>query len=193
MLNKFYRLPKWRKNIYILWFGTFMIGMGSGEVLPFLSLFTESLGNFTKAQVNLYSGIAFSATFLMTAIVSPIWGRLADRIGRKPMLLRAALGMSIVYTLTGFSSNVWQLIGLRFLMGFFNGYVSNANALVAKDTPKVFSGQALGIVVTGYTSGALVGPLLGGFLADLFGYRMPFFYYWRHFLPADFFDSYRRS
>ncbi|MDN6900496.1 multidrug efflux MFS transporter [Oenococcus sicerae] len=175
MLNKFYRLPKWRKNIYILWFGTFMIGMGSGEVLPFLSLFTESLGNFTKAQVNLYSGIAFSATFLMTAIVSPIWGRLADRIGRKPMLLRAALGMSIVYTLTGFSSNVWQLIGLRFLMGFFNGYVSNANALVAKDTPKVFSGQALGIVVTGYTSGALVGPLLGGFLADLFGYRMPFF------------------
>ncbi|MHA5195744.1 MFS transporter [Oenococcus oeni] len=175
MFKKLNDLPNWQRNIYILWFGTFMIGVGSGEVLPFLSLFTETLGNFTKAEVNLYSGIAFSSTFLMTAIVSPIWGKLADRVGRKPMLIRAALGMAVVYTLTGFSTSVWVLIGLRFLMGFFNGYVSNANALVAKDTPKIYSGHALGIVVTGYTSGALIGPLLGGFLANIFGYRMPFF------------------
>ncbi|WP_143811387.1 MFS transporter, partial [Oenococcus oeni] len=159
MFKKLNDLPNWQRNIYILWFGTFMIGVGSGEVLPFLSLFTETLGNFTKAEVNLYSGIAFSSTFLMTAIVSPIWGKLADRVGRKPMLIRAALGMAVVYTLTGFSTSVWVLIGLRFLMGFFNGYVSNANALVAKDTPKIYSGHALGIVVTGYTSGALIGPL----------------------------------
>ncbi|WP_143875331.1 MFS transporter, partial [Oenococcus oeni] len=98
MFKKLNDLPNWQRNIYILWFGTFMIGVGSGEVLPFLSLFTETLGNFTKAEVNLYSGIAFSSTFLMTAIVSPIWGKLADRVGRKPMLIRAALGMAVVYT-----------------------------------------------------------------------------------------------
>ncbi|MFT8878845.1 MAG: MFS transporter [Oenococcus sp.] len=175
MLKRLNDLPSWKRNIYILWFGTFIIGVGSGEVLPFLSLFTESLGNFTRSQVNLYSGIAFSSTFLMTAVVSPIWGRLADRVGRKPMLIRAALGMAVVYTLTGFSTSVWHLIGLRFLMGFFNGYVSNANAMVAKDTPKIEAGHSLGIVVTGYTSGALLGPLLGGILANLFGYRVPFF------------------
>ncbi|WP_439425284.1 MFS transporter [Oenococcus alcoholitolerans] len=175
MFQKIKKLPNWRKNIYLLWVGTFIIGVGSGEVLPFLSLFIETLGNYSRQAINFYAGAAFSSTFLMTAIVSPIWGKLADRVGRKPMLIRAALGMAIVYTLTGFSTQVWHIIALRALMGLFNGYLSNANALIAKDTPKVFSGQALGIVVTGYTSGALIGPLIGGFLANSFGYRIPFF------------------
>lgn len=174
MRNWLSNFPVWKRNLYILWFGTFMVGVASSEVTPFLSLFTNTLGHFTEAEVNLYAGIAFSATFLMTAIVSPIWGRLADRVGRKPMLLRAAFGMAIVQALTGFVTNVWQLILLRLLMGLFNGYISNANALVAKDTPHEESGPALGFIATGFTSGSLLGPLFGGFLADTFGFRLVF-------------------
>ncbi|MDR0898958.1 MAG: MFS transporter, partial [Lactobacillaceae bacterium] len=158
MKNSLKKYPNWKRNLYILWFGTFFVGVASSEVTPFLSLYTEELGHFSNAQVNLYAGIAFSATFLMTAIVSPIWGKLADRVGRKPMLLRAAFGMAVIQALTAFVTQVWQLILLRLLMGLFNGYIGNANALVAKDTPQQESGKALGFITTGFTSGALLGP-----------------------------------
>ena len=97
--------------------------------LPFLPLFISEMGHYPKWELTLYAGLAFSVTFLSQAIVSPLWGRLADRTGRKPMLLRAAIGMTITATLTGFSPNVWVLISLRLIQGAFSGYINNAYAL----------------------------------------------------------------
>lgn len=174
-LNRLRTMPVWQRNIIVLWFGTFMAGVGFSEVLPFLSFYIDELGNFTKSQLNFYSGVTFAITFLVTAVVSPFWGKLADIKGRKLMLLRASFGMAIVFSLMGLSQNVWQLIGLRALQGVFAGFVSNANALIATETPKHSSGKALGILVTGTTSGSLLGPLLGGALANIFDYRNVFF------------------
>jgi DHA1 family multidrug resistance protein-like MFS transporter len=168
-------MPAWQKNIVVLWFGTFMTGMGFSEIVPFMSFYINELGKFTTTQLNFYSGVTFAITFLVTAIVSPLWGRLADIKGRKLMLLRCSLGMAAVFALMGLSQNVWQLIGLRALQGVFAGFVSNANALIATETPKGSSGKALGILVTGITSGSLIGPLLGGVLANIFDYRNIFF------------------
>ncbi|MGF7437859.1 multidrug efflux MFS transporter [Lentilactobacillus senioris] len=165
----------WRKNLFILWFGTFMTGIGFSEVMPFLSLYVDSLGNFTHAQLSLYSGLAFSATYLVSAIASPLWGQLADRTGRKAMLLRASLGMAFVFASMGLVTNVWQLIIARLIQGVFSGYISNANALIATQVPKEKSGQALGTLTTGVVSGTLLGPLLGGTLASIFTYRVTFF------------------
>ncbi|GAX04533.1 major facilitator superfamily transporter [Secundilactobacillus pentosiphilus] len=167
--------PVWRRNLFVLWFGTFMAGLAFSEIMPFLSLYVDTLGNFTKDQLNLYSGITFSATYLVTAVASPMWGRLADRKGRKLMLLRASLGMAVVMGLMGAVTSVWELMALRFIQGIFSGYISNANALMATQAPKSKSGQALGTLSTGYVAGSLFGPLVGGVLAEIFSYRVTFF------------------
>lgn len=166
--------PLWRRNLFVLWFGVFMTGMGMSEITPFLSLFIGELGHYSKQQVTFYTGIVFAACFLVMALVSPIWGRLADKKGRRLMLLRASFGMAVVFLLMGFVTNVWQLLLLRALQGAFGGYVSNANALIASQAPKKNAGQALSILVTGLTAGTLLGPLLGGALASVFSYRMTF-------------------
>ncbi|WP_241146392.1 MFS transporter, partial [Leuconostoc mesenteroides] len=164
----------WKRNVLVLWFGVFMTGIALSEVMPFLSLYIDTLGHFSKNQLTFYSGAIFSVSFLVMAIVSPLWGKLADRKGRKLMMLRAALGMAIVLFLMGYVTNVWQLFILRALQGATGGYISNSNALIATQTPKEHAGHALGILVTGLTAGNLLGPLFGGALASVVSYRMSF-------------------
>jgi DHA1 family multidrug resistance protein-like MFS transporter len=143
--------------------------------MPFLPLYVEHLGVTGHSALNMWSGIVFSITFLFSAIASPFWGGLADRKGRKIMLLRSALGMSIVMVLMGFASNIWQFLALRALLGLLGGFVPNANALIATQVPRHKSGWALGTLSTGGVSGALLGPMIGGFLADTYGLRPVFF------------------
>lgn len=95
-----------------------------------LSLYIATLGHFSHQQLNFFSGLAFSAMYFVSAFISPVWGRLADRYGHKPMCLRAALGMAIVLGAMGLVTNVWQLIGLRMAQGVFAGFISNSNALI---------------------------------------------------------------
>lgn len=165
---------QWRRNLAVLWLGTFIAGMGFSEIMPFLSLYVDGLGTFTQGQLTMYSGVTYAVTFFVIALVSPLWGKLADQKGRKVMLLRSSLGMAVVIGLMGFVTTVWQLIGLRFLQGFFAGYIPNASALIASETPREKSGNALGILTTGYVSGNLIGPVLGGILAQVFSIRWTF-------------------
>lgn len=165
----------WQHNLYFLWVGNFMTGMGFSMTMPFISLYVATLGHFTTSQLNLLSGFAFAITFLAKAIVSPYWGKLADQYGRKLMCLRASLGMTITITACGFAPNVAILIVLRAIQGCFSGYINNANAIVAASVPVDRSGKALGTLATGNVVGTLVGPLLGGALASSFGYRGSFF------------------
>ncbi len=128
--------PQWHRNMMALWVGNFATGAGASMSLPFLPLFISTMGHFPKWELSLYAGMAFAATFLSQAIVSPLWGKLADRTGRKPMLLRAAIGMTVTSLITGLSTNVWMLITLRLIQGGFSGYINNAYALVASEVPR---------------------------------------------------------
>ncbi|MCT3292498.1 MFS transporter [Lactobacillus pentosus] len=165
----------WHRNLIVLWFCTFVAGMAFSEIMPFLSLFVSQLGNFTKAQVTFYSGLAFAADYAISAISAPLWGIIADKKGRKIMLLRASFGMAVAMGLMGLVTNVWQLIALRALQGVFAGFISNAQALVASQAPRKYSGRALSTLITGAVSGQLFGPVIGGFLAQLFSIRNTFF------------------
>ncbi|MEJ4902204.1 multidrug efflux MFS transporter [Enterococcus faecium] len=171
----FRKRETWEQNLFVLWFGTFMAGIGFSLVMPFMSLYIDTLGNYSTSQLNFWSGLTFSSTFLVTTLISPWWGKLADQKGRKLMLLRASLGMAIVISLMGCVTSVYQLVALRLLQGIFSGYISNATALVATGTPKEKSGQVLGTLATGSVTGTLLGPLLGGISASAFGYRPTFF------------------
>ena len=141
-------------------------------VIPFLSLYIVELGE--THHIELWSSLAFSSTFLTAAIFSPIWGKLSDRYGRKPMLLRASLGMSIVMIMIGFATSALQLVLLRLLMGAIAGFIPAAVILVASQTPNEESGRALGLLSTGGVAGTLIGPVIGGLLADLVGFRQVF-------------------
>lgn len=165
----------WHKTFYTLWIGCFITGMGYSMTMPFISLFINELGNFSRFQLNLYSGLAFAMTFISQAIVSPYWGSLADRKGRKLMCMRASGVMAVTIFLTGLSTNVWMIIILRFLQGAFSGYINNATALMAGETPHSKSGWVMTAMMTAGVTGNLVGPLLGGVLSGWFGYRIPFF------------------
>ncbi len=165
----------WQRNLVVLWFGCFMTGVGASLISPFLALYIDSLGNFSKQSLNLWSGLVFASTYLITAIVSPLWGRLADQKGRKLMLLRAAVGMGISIFLMGFVTQVWQLLALRMLLGLFSGFTSNSTALIATATPKKYSGKVLGTLATGTVGGTLLGPIIGGGIVQATGYRTTFF------------------
>ena len=165
----------WHRNLIVLWFCTFVAGMAFSEIMPFLSLFVSQLGDSTKAQITFYSGLAFAADYAISAISAPLWGIIADKKGRKIMLLRASLGMAVAMGLMGFVTNVWQLVALRALQGVFAGFISNAQALVASQTPRKYSGRALSTLITGAVSGQLFGPVIGGLLAQLFSIRNTFF------------------
>ena len=165
----------WHRNLIVLWFCTFVAGMAFSEIMPFLSLFVSQLGDFTKAQITFYSGLAFAADYAISAISAPLWGIIADKKGRKIMLLRASLGMAVAMGLMGFVTNVWQLVALRALQGVFAGFISNAQALVASQTPRKYSGRALSTLITGAVSGQLFGPVIGGLLAQFFSIRNTFF------------------
>lgn len=167
--------PLWKRNLRVSAVSVFLAGIAFSEVTPFLSLYIDTLGNFTHAQLSFWSGFIFSAVYIIAALVSPLWGNLADKKGRKPMILRASLGMAIVFTCMGLAQNVWQLLFLRGMQGVFAGFISNSNALVATETPKNQSGKALGIMSSCTTGGQLLGPFAGGALAQAFSYRVTFF------------------
>ena len=166
--------PIWKRNLSVLSIAVFIAGIAFSEIMPFLSLYINTLGNFSHQQLSFWSGIVYSGTFIVSAIVSPWWGKLADKKGRKPMILRAGIGMSLVIASMGLVQNVWQLLLLRMLQGVFAGFISNSNALVATETPNINSGQALGTIASATTAGTLLGPLVGGALTSIFSYRITF-------------------
>ncbi|MDK9586014.1 multidrug efflux MFS transporter [Lelliottia wanjuensis] len=168
-------MESWKVNLISVWFGCFFTGLAISQILPFLPLYVSQLGVTSHEALSMWSGLTFSITFLVSAIVSPMWGSLADRKGRKLMLLRASLGMSIAILLQAYATNVWQLFLLRGLMGLTSGYIPNAMALVASQVPRERSGWAISTLSTAQISGVIGGPLMGGFLADHVGLRAVFF------------------
>lgn len=164
----------WKRNLLVCWFGVLATSAGLSQLTPILPLYIEQLGVRSLPDIEQWSGITYGVTFICMAIFSPLWGRAADQYGRKPMLLRASLGMAIIISGMAFVQNVYQLAGLRLLQGTISGFYSAAITLVATQTPKERAGWALGTLSTGAVSGMLLGPLLGGYLAMIMGIRSVF-------------------
>lgn len=157
-----------------MWFANFFIAGSTTMVIPFLSLYIDSFGNFSDVYVQNWSGWVFLVTFIAAFIFAPIWGRVGDKYGRKKLLIFFASGIGLSVFLMGFATNVWQLFILRLFMGIFTGFIPMSQALIATQTPKNIAGKVLGTLQTGSITGTLMGPLLGGALADAFGYSSTF-------------------
>lgn len=173
MRQKELKTADWQRNLKIAWIGTFFTGASFSIVMPFMALYVEELG-VKGAMVEWYAGLSVALSALASALISPVWGRLADRYGRKPMMIRASMVMTFTMGGLAFVPNVFWMLFLRILNGLFAGYVPNATALIASQAPQQRSGYALGTLSTGLTAGVLIGPLLGGALSEAFGMRGTF-------------------
>ena len=167
-------LPQWRRNLYILFSVQILSTAGFSLVFPFLPLYVKELGVSTVGSIEFWSGLVFSSQAVTMMFTAPIWGTIADRYGRKPMLIRASLGGAILVGAMGFAQNAEQLVLLRTLQGLVSGVIAASNALVAASTPPEKSGEALGLMQTGTWVGVAIGPLVGGVLGDAFGFRESF-------------------
>jgi len=149
--------------------------MGFSFVSPFMPLFIQELGTFTNQQAAFWAGIAISASSIAVFFSAPIWGIVADRWGRKPMVLRAMFGSAVVLGITGLAPNIYYVIALRFALGLLSGTVAAASALVASLTPRNKMPFAMGLLMVAVFGGTSCGPLVGGFMADIAGYKAAFF------------------
>jgi DHA1 family multidrug resistance protein-like MFS transporter len=164
----------WKRNLYVIWVAELAAVAGFSVVMPFLPYYVQDLGVTDLHQVELWSGVLLATQAVTMTIFAPIWGSLADRYGRKMMVQRAMFGGAVVISLMGFAQNVWQLAALRAIQGMLTGTVSAAMTLVASSAPRERSGYALGLLQMAVWTGASVGPLLGGLVADTWGYRAAF-------------------
>jgi len=166
----------WQHTLWAMVGIQFIMTMAFSMLTPIMPLFLPELGVTSPAMIDLWAGILAGSTSFVAAFASPLWGTVADRRGRKLMLLRSSIAIGIFAGLMGLAANVWQFFAMRALMGLFAGFSSAAIALVASQVPERRLGYSLGWLSTGQLVGSLVGPIFGGVLADVTGsYRIPFY------------------
>lgn len=165
----------WRRNLYAIFIAEFIVIMGFSFVTPFMPLYIQEMGNLASEEAAFWAGIATSASGVAMFLSAPIWGIIADRLGRKPMVLRAMFGAGVVLALIGLAPNIYYIVALRFVQGLLSGTVAAASALVASITPKERMPFAMGLLMAAVFLGTTMGPLLGGLAADNVGYKAAFF------------------
>lgn len=168
-------MARWQINLTVLWLGQFLVMGGMTMIIPFLPLYIQEMGVTDTHQVAMWSSIIFAGNFVTSFLFQPLWGSLADRYGRKVMLLRSGFGMALVMTLMGFASDPLHLLLLRVLNGIISGFMPAAVALMSTNTPREKIGFAMGTLQSGGVAGSILGPFIGGLLAEWIGFRSIFY------------------
>ena len=165
----------WRRNLYAVTAATFIGFTGFTLVMPFLPLYFEQLGVTDVGEIALWSGLSLGATPAITAMMAPLWGRLADRYGRKIMVQRSLISFVFVMAAMAYVTEAWHIFALRLFQGLFAGYGALALTMAADSAPKEETAYAIGFVQTAQRLGPALGPVIGGVVAQAVGLRNAFF------------------
>ncbi|WP_431027644.1 MFS transporter [Lysinibacillus sp. LZ02] len=165
-----------KHNFTIIFIANFIVAASATMIMPFLSLYINTLGNFTESYVQKWAGLIFAATFMTAFLMSPIWGRISDKYGYKPIMIINCFGVAISIFLMGYVQNVEQFFLLRLLMGIVTGFIPTSMAFISKHTPKEIAGKTLGTLQMGSVGGTLFGPVIGGAVADAVGFSYTFIF-----------------
>ena len=165
----------WQRTLYIMFIAQMFTAVGFSSMFPFLPLYVEELGTTTGLSVEFLAGAVFSAQAFSMMFASPIWGAIADRYGRKLMVERAMFGGAAILLLMAFARSAEELVLLRTIQGLITGTVAAANALIASMAPRRRMGYAMGLLQVGLGTGVALGPLIGGLIADAYGYNTTFY------------------
>ncbi|NLL13900.1 MAG: multidrug efflux MFS transporter [Fibrobacter sp.] len=164
----------WKRSFYIILVAQMFTSMGFSLIFPFLPFYIKELDTALGLGTEVLSGLVFSSQALAMALVSPLWGAIADRYGKKPMVVRAMIGGAVTVFLMGFVKTAEQLIFLRICQGLLSGVISATSALTASFAPREKSGYVMGSLQVAVWSGVATGPFIGGILADISGIRTTF-------------------
>ncbi len=164
----------WKRILALMVVTQFTSSMGFSIIFPFLPLYIAHIGSTSGLGIEVLSGLVYSVQAITMAIASPIWGAVADRYGRKAMVVRAGCGGGVIILLMAFVQSAEQLIFLRAIQGVITGVIAASSALVASVVPRERTGYAMGLLQVGLWCGVAAGPLIGGILSDLFGFRTTF-------------------
>lgn len=167
-------MEAWKRNLVFLWVSQVLAISGFGFATPFLPFYIQELGVTEPDSINLWAGLLTSGPAIGTGIMAPIWGWLADRHGKKLMILRSTGAGAAVFALLSVAGSVQMAYALRILQGFFTGVVASAAALVASATPEEKQASALGFLSSSTFVGASLGPAVGGIAAEIVGMRNSF-------------------
>jgi DHA1 family multidrug resistance protein-like MFS transporter len=167
-------MEQWKNNLYVAVAVQLMVTATFQIVTPFLPFFISELGVTEPEAVQRWSGILVGINALFTGLFSPFWGSLSDRYGRKPMLIRSAASIALFTFLTSLSTSVYHVLLFRILLGAFSGFSAAALSLIGAMVPETHLGYSVGLLQAGQVLGFLLGPLVGGALADIFPYRYVF-------------------
>ncbi len=165
----------WQGTLYIMCFAQMVSMIGFSSIFPFLPLYVKSLGTVTSLSLDLCIGLVFSGQAFSMMIASPVWGALADRWGRKLMVERAMFGGAVIMALMAFVHSAEELVALRMVQGLITGVMGATNALVAATVPRGRAGYAMGLMQVAMGVGLGLGPVIGGMVADAYGYRAAFY------------------
>lgn len=166
--------PAWRRNLVAVTGASFIGFAGFTLAMPFLPLYIRQLGVTDVGSIAMWTGAALGVTPALAALMSPFWGRLADRFGRKIMFVRALVSCTLVMVAMAFVTHAWQVVALRAGLGLFTGYGGLALTMAAESAPRERTVSAIGIVQTAQRLGPALGPAVGGVLAGLLGLRLSF-------------------
>jgi DHA1 family multidrug resistance protein-like MFS transporter len=167
-------LRLWRRNLAALVAAVFIGFTGFTLVMPFLPIYIQEMGVTDVGEIAAWTGVALGVTPAMTALFAPLWGRLADRFGRKLMVLRSLASFVILMAAMGYASTPWHLLALRIVQGFFAGYGALCLAMAAESAPPGRMAQSIGLVQTAQRLGPALGPVIGGSVAAAVGLRATF-------------------
>jgi DHA1 family multidrug resistance protein-like MFS transporter len=167
-------VARWKYTLVASWLAQICSLVGFAMVVPFLPYYVRELGVSSDRGVLIWTGWLSAAAGIVMAAVSPLWGILADRHGRKLMVMRSMFGGVIVIGLMAYVQNVHQLLGLRIMQGILTGTVAASVALISAVVPTRRAGFALGLMHTAVYVGSSLGPGIGGRLSEALGYRIPF-------------------
>lgn len=156
---------------------TFALMMSSSYtmLIPFLPIYMQSELGATADNVSLWSGVTYAITFAISAFVSPIWGKLSDKMGKKPMIIRASFLLAITYFLGGIVRTPFELFLVRAFQGIASGLWPACLVMMSACVPKNKIGISMGLMQSANICGGIIGPLLGGILATAFGMRNSFY------------------
>ena len=165
----------WKKNLFFIWLSQFLAMIGFGCCMPFIPLLLKENLHIDDPNLRgVYTNIYYLASMVSLCIATSVWGMLADRFGRKLMLLRASYAAALFYPMLAFAPNFWVLATIRFVCSFFSGTVNPAQTLLIATTPKEKHGFVLGVLSTGTNSGNMLGYLLGAEIVERYGYTQAF-------------------
>ena len=165
----------WHRNLFAVTAASFIGFTGFTLVMPFLPLYFQQLGVSDVGEVALWSGLSLGVTPAVTALMAPLWGRLADRFGRKIMVERSLVSFVVVMAAMAFVTEPWHVFALRAIQGLFAGYGALTLTMAADSAPPDRMAYAIGVVQTAQRLGPALGPVIGGTVAQLVGLRRAFF------------------